>query len=94
LHDSVGLKSFKLSGRDLPARSEFQFVEAEYMMADEYDALIADPVKFVFDRWLPRILGECKERGSIRSYMALLKGGRAYAQFGEIMRKRTIASQQ
>ena len=51
------LKSYRLPGRDLPPHSPFQFVEKEYMLADEYDLLIKNPLEFMFDRWLPRILG-------------------------------------
>ena len=93
LFDAVGLKTYKLPGRDLPPRSQFQFVEEEYMKADEYDLLINNPVEFVFDRWLPRILGDFKERGSLRSYMAFLKGGMAQVMLGGIMRTRTIQLQ-
>ena len=90
LFDAVDLKTYRLPGRDLPPRSQFQFVEEEYMKADEYDLLIDNPVKFMFETWLPRILGEFRERGSIRSYMAFLKGGMAQMMTGQIMRNRSI----
>ncbi len=90
LFDAVGLKTYKLPGRDLPPRNQFQFVEEEYMKADEYGLLINNPVEFLFDRWLPRILGEYGERGSIRSYLAFLKGGMAQVMLGQIMRNRAI----
>jgi hypothetical protein len=93
LFDAVGLKTYKLPGRDLPPLSQFQFVEEEYMKADEYDVLINNPVEFIFDRWLPRILGDFKERGSMRSYMAFLKGGMAQVMLGGIMRNRTVQLQ-
>jgi hypothetical protein len=35
----------------------YQFNEGEYMFADEYDALIADPTDFVFRTILPRVVG-------------------------------------
>ena len=90
LFDAVGLKTYKLPGRDLPPNSQFQFVEQEYMKADEYDVLIHDPVAFMFERWLPRVLGEFQERGSVRSYLAFLKGGMAQMMMGQIMRNRTF----
>ena len=93
LFDAVGLKTYKLPGRDLPPGDQFQFVEEEYMKADEYDILIERPVEFLFDRWLPRIFGEFGERGSIRSYMAFLKGGMAQAMAGQVMRNRTTVLQ-
>jgi hypothetical protein len=84
---------YKLPGRDLSPQDQFQFVEEEYMKADEYDLLIEKPIEFLFDRWLPRILGEYKEKGSIRSYMAFLKGGMAQVMAGGIMRNRTVVLQ-
>jgi len=94
MYDAIDLKSYRLPGPHLSAQSDFQFIEAEYMLANEYDELIANPVKFMFDRFLPRVMGEMKERGSIRSYMAFLKGGMANAQWGQIMRNRTMVLQQ
>ena len=93
LFDAVDLKTYRLPGRDLPPGDQFQFVEREYMMADEYDLLIRNPVEFMFERWLPRVLGEFKERGSVRSYMAFLKGGMAQGMVGQIMRNRTMVLQ-
>jgi hypothetical protein len=94
LYDAIDLKSYRLPGRDLPPRSPFQFVEKEYMLADEYDLLIKNPLAFMFDRWLPRIMGEFGERGSLRSYMAFLKGGMAQAQVNQIMKNRTLRLQE
>lgn len=91
--DALDLKMYKLPGRDLQPRDQFQFVEEEYMKADEYDLLIEKPIEFMFDRWLPRIFGEFRERGSIRSYLAFLKGGMAQVMFGQIMKNRTIVLQ-
>lgn len=63
LFDAVGLKTYKLPGRDLPPGDQFQFVEEEYMKADEYDILIERPVEFLFDRWLPRISASSASAG-------------------------------
>jgi uroporphyrinogen-III decarboxylase len=38
----------------------YQYVEAEHMMADEYDALIQDPSDFLMRVYLPRIFGVLK----------------------------------
>jgi len=51
----------KFPGRGLPDDASMQnFVEAEYMKADEYDHLINDPSDFFFRRYLPRTLGALK----------------------------------
>ncbi len=93
LYDAVGVNTYRLPGRDLLPKDQFQFVEKEYMMADEYDLLIKNPVNFMFERWLPRVLGEFKEPGSVRSYIAFLKGGMAQGMMGQIMRNRTMVLQ-
>jgi len=45
-------------GHGLPQNAVgFQFVEGEYMYADEYDALIRDPSDFWIRTYLPRVFG-------------------------------------
>ncbi|MBN2077285.1 MAG: hypothetical protein JW762_17190 [Dehalococcoidales bacterium] len=44
-------------GGPLPPDYEYQFVEREYMTADEYDLFITDPSGFVIRRYLPRVYG-------------------------------------
>lgn len=93
LYDAVGVKTYKLPGRDLPARSQFQFVEQEYMLADEYDEFLRGPVDYLFAKWLPRVLGELGDKGSPRAYIAFLKAGMAQANFGMAMRNRGMRLQ-
>ncbi|SFR17586.1 uroporphyrinogen decarboxylase family protein [Desulfoscipio geothermicus] len=94
LYDAVGCKTYKLPGRDLPSKTQFQFVEEEYMKADEYDILINDPVEFMMDRFLPRVLGDMAEPGSTRCRMAFLKGGMAQMMMAQVMRNRSIYLQE
>jgi uroporphyrinogen-III decarboxylase len=47
---------------DVPS---YQYVEGEYMPADEYDHLIADPADFILRRFLPRSVGAFKPLGKI-----------------------------
>ena len=37
--------------------SSYQYVEGEYMLPDEYDAVIKDPFDFLVRTWLPRTVG-------------------------------------
>ena len=90
IFESVGFRLYRLPGRDLPANADFQFVEGEWMKADEYDLLINNPVEFLIERRLPRVLGEFMEKGSARSYMAFLKGGMAYMMMAQLMRERVL----
>ena len=90
MFESVGFRLYKLPGRDLPLNTDFQFVEGEWMKADEYDVLINDPVEFMMEYRLPRVLAEFKEKGSVRSYMAFLKGGMAFVLMGQLMREKML----
>ncbi|OGP90717.1 MAG: uroporphyrinogen decarboxylase [Deltaproteobacteria bacterium RBG_16_48_10] len=89
-HDAVGWNLYKLPGRDISPTNQFQFVEGERMKSDEYDPLINNPAEFMFERFLPRALNDFKERGSMRSYMAFLKGGMAAVMMGGFMRNRAL----
>jgi hypothetical protein len=94
LYDALGVRTYKLPGRDLPPNTQYQFVEQEYMKEDEYDDLINDPPGFMIDIILPRILGELENKRTGRSYIAMWKGGVAMAQFAGIMRNRAMVLEQ
>lgn len=93
-HDAVGFNLYKLPGRDLSPNTQFQFVEGERMKADEYDLLINNPVEFLFERFLPRALNDFSEPGSIRSFMALIKGSMASGMMSGLMRNRSQYAQE
>jgi hypothetical protein len=48
---------YKWPGRGLKEEFAYQFVEKEYMKADEYDHFITDPTDYWFRVWLPRTHG-------------------------------------
>ena len=50
----LGLQLVDWPGRGLADETPWQYVEAEYMRADEYDALIADPEGYFRRALLPR----------------------------------------
>lgn len=55
--DILKAKMHKWPGHDLPDDCVAQYVEAEYLKADEWDALKRDPSDFHFRTYLPRIYG-------------------------------------
>jgi uroporphyrinogen-III decarboxylase len=59
VYDLIDYKPYVWPGHGLSADSSsaFQFVEGEYMRADEYDALIRDPSDFWMRVYMPRIFG-------------------------------------
>jgi hypothetical protein len=90
LYDAIDCKTYKLPGRELAPNTQFQFVEKEYMLPEEYDVLIEDPKRFMLDCFLPRVLGEYADPASGRSHIAFLKAGMAHMMAGQVMRERTI----
>jgi uroporphyrinogen-III decarboxylase len=58
--DALDFKQLKWAGRGLGPNTSYQFVEAEYMKAEEYDWFLDDPSDFIVRRHLPRICGRLK----------------------------------
>ena len=88
MYDALGNHNYKLPGRDLKADTQFQFVEKDYMLADEYDELVKDPLAFMIGKLCPRIHGEMEGPFTIRMANAILKAGLAQGAFGGHMRRR------
>lgn len=86
--DILNHQLWKVPGRDIPPTSLQQFVEKEWMKADEYRMFIDDPVGYRMEVYLPRVLGEFKEKGTIRSYIAFLKAGFAQGLVAAMNRER------
>ena len=57
VYDIIDYKLFLWPGHGVGVNMPFQYVEAEYMKANEYDALIQDPSDFWMRIYLPRIIG-------------------------------------
>jgi len=58
--EALDFKQLKWAGHGLGENTTYQFVEAEYMKADEYDWFLDDPSDFMMRRHLPRICGRLK----------------------------------
>ncbi len=56
-HDILDYKLYAWPGHGVPKEASYQAKEAEYMKADEYDDLIADPTNYFMTGWLPRVMG-------------------------------------
>ena len=55
--DALDMKQIRWPGHGIPADSPFQFVEDEYLRADEVDAFLDDPSDFTVRTYLPRVYG-------------------------------------
>jgi len=60
LLDALDVKQLRWPGHGIDLSMGHQFVEEEYMKADEYDALINDPSDFMLRKYLPRVCGNLK----------------------------------
>jgi hypothetical protein len=64
-YEALATKQFRWPGGDLPDDAGFQFVESEYVRADEVDAFLADPNGFTLTTILPRIAGGLEGLGQM-----------------------------
>src|SRR4030042_399459 len=55
--EALDYKQMVWPGHGTSSNHTHQFVEAEYMKADEYDAFLGDPTGFILQNYLPRICG-------------------------------------
>ena len=55
--DILDYKLYSWPGHGVPPEQSYQANEGEYMKADEYDALIADPSNFFSNIYFPRVFG-------------------------------------
>ena len=58
--DILDLKLYRWPGHGVAKEREYQFVEEEYMKAEEYQDLIDDPTGFFLTVYFPRIFGSLK----------------------------------
>lgn len=58
--DILDLKLYQWPGHGVAVNREYQFVEKEYMKAEEYQDLIDDPTGFFLNVYFPRIFGSLK----------------------------------
>ena len=58
--DALDYRQMQWAGRQLGPDTPFQFVEGEYMTADEYDHFFSDPADFMIRKYWPRISGALK----------------------------------
>ena len=84
LTQAAGLRYYAIPGIGLPPDVGFNYVEpAEekaFMLPTEYDALIADPTGFLYEKWLPRVSEEVAAGGK-RASVGLVKSSMAMLSY-------------
>jgi hypothetical protein len=68
-------KLFKWPGHGLSPNIPFQYIEKEYMKAEEYDELISDPSSFLLRKYLGRICGKLEPLQKLPSLFSFLEFG-------------------
>jgi uroporphyrinogen-III decarboxylase len=96
LLEALDYTQLKWAGHGLPDNAPFQYVEGEYMKAEEYDAFLYDPTDFVLRSYWPRIYGSLKGFGTLPRLSNILSyylGGVAgFMFFGTPQGKEALAA--
>ncbi|MBP1732996.1 MAG: uroporphyrinogen-III decarboxylase [Deltaproteobacteria bacterium] len=72
LLESLDYKQLQWPGHGVGPNIAYQFVEGEYMKAEEYDHLLLDPSDFVMRRYLPRICGRLKALENLPQFSQMI----------------------
>lgn len=72
LTEAIGLDYYGVPGIHIPPDTGFQYREPPedeaFMKREEYDELIEDPTRFLYEVWLPRVANPVSARGEPTSY--------------------------
>jgi uroporphyrinogen-III decarboxylase len=68
IFELLGYNLYKWPGGDLPDNTPFQFVEGEYMPAEDYDELIRNPEGYALRKYYPRIFGNLRGLETLPSF--------------------------
>jgi hypothetical protein len=74
VHEILGNTQIKWPGHGLGPNITFQFVEGEYMKAEEYDAFLDDPSDFSIRTYLPRIFTALEGLSALPPFKFMLIG--------------------
>jgi hypothetical protein len=85
LTETIGLRYYGVPGIHIDADTAFQYREPSeqdaFMKREEYDDLIADPVRFLYTKWLPRVSSEAGSGDGYRRDLSFVKGGMAMLSY-------------
>jgi len=68
VYDILDFKNHKWPGHGIPPNSMMQYIEGEYMKADEYEYFLEDPSDFQMVVYLPRVMGMLKSFQKLPSF--------------------------
>ena len=70
-YEALDTRNMKWPGHGVPVDASFQYIEDEYMKADEYDAFLSDMTDFTVRTLLPRLFGKLEPFGMLPPLNAL-----------------------
>src|SRR3990172_8512605 len=70
----LGTQHQRWPGGTLPPDATYQFVEGEYMKADEYDLFLNDPSDFIMRYYLPRLYGTLEPLSKLTPFRNMVGG--------------------
>jgi hypothetical protein len=79
-------RSHRWPGGTLPPDIPYQFVEGEYMKADEYNAFLSDPSDFMMRYYLPRLFGALEPLSGLSPLTSAVGGYGFLATIGAFAR--------
>jgi uroporphyrinogen-III decarboxylase len=82
--ETLDFKQLKWPGHGCDVMTSYQYIEGEYMKADEYDAFLFDPSDFMVRTYWPRVFGAFdpfKNLPPIHSIITYYMGMGAFAAF-------------
>jgi uroporphyrinogen-III decarboxylase len=81
----LGVTNMKWAGYGLPDDIQYQYLEQEYMKADEYGHFLTDPTDFVLRRYMPRLYSSLKGLAKLPWFGAngIQQGNRVIAPFAK-----------
>jgi hypothetical protein len=75
--EAIDTRVMKWAGHGLSANQGHQYLEGEYMLADEYDAFLENPTDFILQTYLPRTCGNfmpLKWAPGLFNYLSIARG--------------------
>jgi uroporphyrinogen-III decarboxylase len=88
LTEAIGLNYYGVPGIHIGPDVCFQYREPDdknsFMLREEYDELIEDPVRFLYETWLPRACSQVSAKGTpvtYRNSLSFVKGGMAMLDY-------------
>ena len=74
IYDIIDYKLYDWPGHGVPENAGYQYNEKEWMAADDYDLLIADPSNYWQRYYLPRVIGAFQPWTTLDPFTDLVEG--------------------